>query len=189
MTTKTVGPFEFEDMDPLTRDVPEWSVAEYRAAIGTEVGVSSWIEVTQAKVDAFAVVTDDRNLLHVTPEKARERGMPGTIAHGFYTLSLLAGFGYQVTPKAKGAVMGLNYGLDKVRFLSPVPVGCRVRGRIALQDARLRGDTLVITWDVTVEIEGQEVAKGGKPALAAIWLGHVGLSPEAAAEARAEAPA
>ena len=183
MTDVKVGPFE--DMDPLTRDVPEWTIADYKAAIGTEIGVTEWHHVTQEEVDAFAVVTDDRNLLHVTPEKAKARGMPGTIAHGFYTLSLLAGFGYQVTPKCRGAVMGLNYGLDKVRFLSPVPVGCRVRGRIGLVDARVKGHTLVVTWDVVVEIEGQEIAEGGKPALAAIWLGHVGLAPEALAEAEA----
>lgn len=187
MTDVKVGPFE--DMDPLARDVPEWSFAQYRAAVGTEIGVSDWHHVTQAEVDAFAVVTDDRNLIHVSPEKAKARGLDGTIAHGFYTLSLLAGMNYQVSPMAKGAVAGLNYGLDKVRFLSPVPVGCRVRGRIGLVDARLKANTLIVTWDAVIEIEGREIAEGGKPALAAVWLSHIELSPEAAEAARAEAGA
>lgn len=171
--TVTVGPFE--DMDPLDRDVPSWSFADYEKAIGTEIGVSGWRHVTQPDIDAFAVVTDDRNIVHVNPERAKGRGLSGTIAHGFYTLSLLAGFAYQVTPMAKGAVMGLNYGLDKVRFLSPVPVGCRVRARIGLTDARMKDRTLIVTWNATVEIEGQEIAAGGKPALAAVWLSHIEL--------------
>ncbi|HKK36420.1 MAG TPA: MaoC family dehydratase [Paracoccaceae bacterium] len=178
---KTVGPFEFEDMDPLERDVPVWTFEDYQAAVGKEIGVTAWHEVTQEEVDGFAVCTDDRNIVHVSPEGAKGRGLDGTIAHGFYTLSLLAGFAYQVTPMAKGAVMGLNYGLDKVRFIAPVPVGSRVRGRITVADARMKADTLIVTWDATVEIEGREVASGGKPALAAIWLSHIQLGEEATA--------
>lgn len=176
----------YEDMDPLARDVPEWSPAQYRDARGTEIGVSSWQEVSQDRVEAFGVATDDRNYIHMTPEKARSKAkLPGTIAHGLFTLSLLPSINYELSPKAKGAVMGLNYGFDKVRWIAPVPVGCRVRGRMVLADVAPKNGSLVITNDVTIEIEGQEVAEGGKPALIARSLTHVRLTPEVYAEAEA----
>ncbi|MEO1689645.1 MAG: MaoC family dehydratase, partial [Pseudomonadota bacterium] len=159
---------EIEDMDPLARDVPVWTAEQYRDARGTEIGVTSWQEVSQERVSAFGVATEDRNYIHMTPEKARSQaGLPGTIAHGLFTLSLLPSFNYEVTPMAAGAVLGLNYGFDKVRWIAPVPVGARVRGRMTLADAEPKNGSLVITIDVTVEIEGQEVAAGGKPALVA----------------------
>lgn len=168
-----------EDMDPLERDVPVWSVADFKARIGTEIGVSTWRDVTQEKVDAFAVSTGDVNYLHVNPERARaQAGMSGTIAHGLFTLSLLPTFAYELTPKVMGSVLGLNYGFDKVRWIAPVPVGSRVRARYVLADAEVKNGSLVLTYDVTVEIEGQEMDKGGKPALIARSLGHSRLSPE-----------
>ena len=168
-----------EDYDPLARDVPVWSVAEFQDRVGQEIGVSEWFEVTQAAVDAFAVATDDRNFIHVNPPRAKEAGLPGTIAHGFFTLSLLAGFAYQITPKVKGAVMGYNYGLDRVRFINQVPVGSRVRGRYKLADAEAKDGALVTAYEVTVEIEGQEVASGGKPALVATSRGYAKLGADA----------
>lgn len=169
-----------EDYDPRARThVPHWTPEDYRAHLGEEIGVTDWYEVTQKDVDAFAVATEDRNYIHVNPERARsEGGLSGTIAHGFFTLSLLAGFSYQVTPMTKGAVMGYNYGVDRVRFLSPVPVGSRVRGRYTLADVQEKDGALVTAYDVVVEIEGQEVDKGGKPALVATTRGYAVLGKE-----------
>jgi len=177
---------EIQDMDPLARDVPVWAPAQYRDARGTEIGVSSWQDVSQDRVSAFGVATEDRNYIHMNPEKAKAKArLPGTIAHGLFTLSLIPSINYEVSPMAKGAVMGLNYGFDKVRWIAPVPVGCRVRGRMTLADCEPKNGSLVITNDVTIEIEGQEVASGGKPALIARSLTHVRLTPEAYAEAEA----
>ena len=170
-----ITPSGLEDFDPIARPAEIWTVERYQEAVGTEIGVSSWIDVTQEKIDAFAVCTHDLNVVHVNPDGARERGLDGPIAHGFWTLSLLSAFAYELSPKPAGQVMGLNYGLDKVRFLTPVPVGGRVRGRLTLAEARRSGSTLVITYDVSVEIEGREIAQGGKPALAARWLTHAAL--------------
>ncbi|MFT6772344.1 MAG: acyl dehydratase [Paracoccaceae bacterium] len=162
-----------EDYDPAARPVPVWTPAEYAERIGEEVGVSTWIEITQARVDAFAVATEDLNYIHVNPERTRaETPLPGTIAHGFLTLSLVSQFGYQVMPMVAGAIGGLNYGIDRARFASPVPVGSRVRGRLMLAEVTPRGAGLVIAYDVTVEIEGQD-----RPALIARWLTHATLGP------------
>ena len=168
-----------EDYDPRERDVPEWTIDEFQSHVGQEIGVSPWYDVTQKDVDAFAVATDDRNFIHVNPPRAKEAGLPGTIAHGFFTLSLLAGFSYQLSPKVKGAVMGFNYGLDKVRFINQVTVGSRVRGRYKLADAQEKDGALVTAYDVVVEIEGQEVASGGKPALVATSRGYAKLGGDA----------
>ena len=164
-----------EDYDPLARDVPKWTPEEFIERVGQEIGVTEWFEITQAAVDAFAVATDDRNFIHVNPPRAKEAGLPGTIAHGFFTLSLLAGFSYQLTPMVKGAVMTFNYGLDKVRFINQVSVGARVRGRYTLADAQKKDGAFVSAYDVVVEIEGQEVASGGKPALVATSRGYAKL--------------
>lgn len=162
-----------EDYDPRERDVPEWTVQEFKSHVGQEIGVSPWHDVTQEAVDAFAVATDDRNYIHVNPKRAREEGgLAGTIAHGFYTLSLLAGFSYKTTPKLKGAVMGYNYGVDKARFVAPVPVGSRVRGRYMLSDVQVKDGAVVTAYDVKVEIEGKELADGHKPALVATTRGY-----------------
>ncbi|MEM6441187.1 MAG: MaoC/PaaZ C-terminal domain-containing protein, partial [Pseudomonadota bacterium] len=97
----------YEDMDPLARDVPEWTPAQYRDARGTEIGVSTWQEVSQDRVEAFGVATADLNYIHMTPERAKSQaGMAGTIAHGLFTLSLIPSINYELSPKAKGAVMG-----------------------------------------------------------------------------------
>jgi acyl dehydratase len=172
-----ITPGGFEDYDPRARtDVPHWDLADYKAHLGEEIGVSDWYEVTQKDVDAFAVATEDRNFIHVNPERAKtEGGLDGTIAHGFFTLSLLANFAYQVTPMTRGAIMGYNYGVDRVRFIAPVPVGSRVRGRYTLADVQEKDGGLVTAYDVVVEIEGREVASGGKPALVATTRGYAVL--------------
>jgi acyl dehydratase len=143
------------------------SLDDLRNRVGQEVGVSSWHIVDQDRIDRFAVVTEDHQFIHVDPERAtRETPFGGTIAHGFLTLSLLSAMGQEALPAIKGRRMGINYGLDRVRFLSPVPVGSRVRGRFTLSDISMRSDTqATLRYQVVVEIDGAD-----KPALAAEWI-------------------
>jgi acyl dehydratase len=136
------------------------------ARVGTEIGTSEWITVTQPMIDTFAQVTGDEFYLHVDPQRAAALPFKGTIAHGFLTLSLLAPMGYQACPYVEGARFPLNYGFNRVRFVAPVPVGRRVRGRFVLRSAEVvSAGQRQLTYDVTVEIEG-----GSRPALVAEWL-------------------
>lgn len=165
------------DFDPRTREAETWAPEEFAAHIGEEIGVSGWIEVTQEAVNAFAVATHDLNFVHVNPERAAaETPLGGSIAHGFFTLSLLSQFGYQVMPKVAGSALGLNYGVDGCRMISPVPVGARVRGRLTLAEAKADGrGGFRVSYDVTVEIEGREIATGARPALVARWTTYAAL--------------
>jgi acyl dehydratase len=142
-------------------------LTDIQAMVGRDIGVSQWIEVTQAKIDAFAEITGDRQFIHIDPERAaRETPFGGAIAHGFLTLSLLSAMGQDVVPRVEGLAMGVNYGFDKLRFLSPVPAGSRVRGRFFLIEAEERAPgELTMKFKVDVEIEG-----GQKQALAAEWI-------------------
>ncbi|WP_296166114.1 MaoC family dehydratase [uncultured Brevundimonas sp.] len=141
--------------------------SELQSLIGTEVGVSSWIEIDQARIDAFAEVTNDHQFIHVNPELAKQTPFGSTIAHGFLTLSLASGMSYEAVAPLEGVVMGVNYGFDKLRFLAPVPVNSRVRGRFKLLSAEDKGGgRWLIKHELTVEIDG-----GDKPALIAEWLG------------------
>ena len=106
-------------------------IDEYRALVGSEVGVSDWILVDQAKIDAFAEVTGDHQFIHVNPELAAQTPFGTTIAHGYLTLSLCSVMAYGVMPGLTGTKMGVNYGLNKVRFMAPVKSGRQVRGRPA----------------------------------------------------------
>lgn len=140
---------------------------EYLKLVGEEIGVSSWHLVDQSRIDLFAEVTEDHQFIHVDPTRAKLTPFGATIAHGFLTLSLLSVFAYEVLPSLEGAAMGVNYGFDKLRFLSPVKSGSRVRGRFTLADATMRSPKeLLARTAVTVEIEGED-----KPALVADWLG------------------
>jgi len=142
------------------------SLDDYRALIGTEVGVSDWVLVDQAKIDAFAEVTGDHQFIHVDPVAAAKTPFGTTIAHGYLTLSLCSVFAYGAMPGIAGAKMGVNYGLNKVRFMAPVKSGKRVRGRFTLTAVDTRPDGgYQSTVAVTVEIEGET-----KPALIAEWL-------------------
>ncbi|QEI06623.1 MaoC family dehydratase [Pigmentiphaga aceris] len=144
--------------DPAVRDLS--------ARVGHELGVSDWFVVTQTQVDMFAEATQDFQFIHVDPARAR-RDSPfgGTIAHGFLSLSLLSAMSFQVLPQIPGSI-GINYGFDKVRFLTPVRVGTRVRGRFTLAALTPRTPTEFMTrYSVTVEIDAAE-----RPALAAEWL-------------------
>lgn len=140
-------------------------VAKLRLLVGREAGVSEWVEVSQERIARFAEATEDRQWIHTDPGRAaRESPFKATIAHGFLTLSLLSEMGR--TAVAVGGVrMGINYGLNRVRFVSPVPAGSRVRGRFVLAALEEIKGGAQATWEVTVEREG-----GGKPCCVAEWL-------------------
>lgn len=140
--------------------------SELQSLIGQEVGVSRWITIDQARIDAFAKITEDEQFIHVDPERARATPFGGTIAHGFLTLSLASAMSYDAVAPLEGVIMGVNYGFDKLRFLAPVPAGSRVRGRFRLLSAEDKGGgRWLLKHELTVEIEG-----GDKPALVAEWL-------------------
>ena len=147
---------------------PPVSLETYQNMVGREIGVSSWHVVDQTRIDLYADVIDDHQFIHVDPERAKKETAFGTtIAHGFLTMSLLSIMSYEVMPVIAGTTMGVNYGFDKLRFISPVRSGSRVRGRFTLAEATLRKPKeLQSRTHVTVEIEGEE-----KPALVADWLG------------------
>lgn len=136
--------------------------------IGTEVGVSDWITIDQDMINQFAETTHDTQWIHTDPARAAaETPFGGSIAHGFLTLSLASKFAYDCFPEMPGQVMGINYGMNKVRFLNPVRAGARVRGRFTLQKVEARkGGQLMRENLLTVEIDGEET-----PALIAEWLG------------------
>src|SRR4051812_896606 len=112
--------------------MPIASLDEIRARVGQEIGVSDWLTVDQARIDAFADVTEDRQFIHVDPEGAAKTPFGGTIAHGFLTLSLLSRMAADAMLVPEGTRMGINYGFEKVRFLAPVRSGKRIRGRFTL---------------------------------------------------------
>ncbi len=146
---------------------PPITLDAYQAMVGKEIGVSSWHLIDQPRIDTYADVTEDHQFIHVDPVRAKETAFGTTIAHGFLTMSMLSVMSYEVMPAIAGTTMGVNYGFDKLRFISPVRSGKRVRGRFVLAEARLRKpNELQSRTNVTVEIEGED-----KPALVADWLG------------------
>jgi acyl dehydratase len=143
------------------------SIDEIRGNVGAEIGVSPWIPVDQAAIDAFADVTGDHQFIHVDPMAAARTPFGGTVAHGFLTLSLLSQMAASAIAVPDGLKMMVNYGFERVRFIAPVRSGRRVRGRFVL--ARVeekRPGQWQFVHDVTVEIEGED-----KPALTAQWIG------------------
>jgi acyl dehydratase len=152
----------------------EISLSEVEGLVGSELGLSDWMEVPQSRIDKFADATDDHQFIHVDPERAAETPFGGTIAHGFLTLSLLSAMNYNCVPRVREQTMGINYGFDKVRFMAPVPAGARVRGRFVLESARFRGaGMLMATYMVTIEIENAK-----KPALVANWQTIIQFDPK-----------
>ncbi len=145
----------------------EISLSEVPGLVGTVVGVSDWITVDQTMIDAFAGATNDHQFIHTDPVRAAaETPYGGTIAHGFLTLSLLSAMNYDCLPKIREQTLGINYGFDKVRFMSPVKCNKRIRGSFLLAGARFRGAGMLMnTYDLTVEIEDER-----KPALTASWI-------------------
>ena len=142
------------------------SVRELENRVGQEVAVSPWIEITQERIDTFAKAIDDFQWIHVDRERAKRSAFGGTIAHGFLTLSLLSHLS-EMTFSYEERRMGINYGLNRVRFTAPVPAGARVRARFTLAKYEpLEGNGVQLTWNTLVELEGSD-----KPALVAEWLG------------------
>ena len=148
------------DLKPLSLD-------DLRAALGTEIGLSAWRTVSQDMIDRFADATDDHQFIHTNPARAAaETPFGGTIAHGFLTVSLLSTLAYEALPMILGATHAINYGFDKLRFMSPVKAGARVRARFKLADLDIRPSGRVMnTYEVALEVEGLI-----KPAFTATWL-------------------
>jgi acyl dehydratase len=137
---------------------------ELRAAAGSSIGTSDWVTIDQGRIDLFADATDDHQWIHVDAARAEDGPFGATIAHGFLSLSLLSALIAQVY-EIDGGKMGINYGLNRVRFTAPVPVGSRVRGHVELLDVSDFDGGVQLTTKVTVEIEGAQ-----RPALVAEWL-------------------
>jgi acyl dehydratase len=139
---------------------------------GQSEGTGEWFEVTQELINTFADATHDHQFIHVDPERAAASPFGGTIAHGFLTLSLLTHLVGSIrseearpAPRMEGLIMGVNYGFDKVRFVSPVKSGSKVRASGVTKSVELKGNAINTTRTITVEIEGES-----KPALVADWI-------------------
>ncbi|MFV8053095.1 MaoC family dehydratase [Mycobacterium sp. 48b] len=128
---------------------------EFVAAKGSELGPTEWLEITQDRVNLFADATDDHQWIHVDPEKAANGPFGGTIAHGLLTLSLLPHFTHQLY-RVDNIAMAINYGYNKVRFITPVRVGSKVRASAAIADVAQLDGAVQATMTVTVEIEGSD---------------------------------
>ncbi|NLV16603.1 MAG: MaoC family dehydratase [Syntrophomonadaceae bacterium] len=148
--------------------MPEYvSLESFKKMVGQDNGTTEWITIDQDRINKFADVTEDWQWIHVDVEKAKDGPFGKTIGHGFLTLSLLSTFSYQAKYTPEGCKMSVNYGLNKVRFLSPVPVGSRVRSHMVISSLEEKGpNALLMTITHTVEIEGQD-----KPACIADALG------------------
>ncbi len=130
------------------------TLQDLAACVGQEVAVSDWITVTQEQVNQFADATGDHQWIHVDVELAKAGPFGGPIAHGFLTLSMLPKF-YEAAFEVTESRMGVNYGLNRVRFMAPVPVGGRLRGRMKLLTSEsIANDGLQMTWETTIELEG-----------------------------------
>ncbi len=150
----------------------EKAYAAMKAQVGGDPVAGDWFEITQERIDAFADATLDHQFIHVDPERAAaETPFGGTIAHGFLTLSMLVHLSASIPaelPPLDGLLMGINYGMNRVRFINPVPVGSRIRAVAQVSDVELKGNAVDTTRTMTVEIEGHE-----KPALVAEWIGRM----------------
>ena len=133
--------------------------------VGKEVAVTEWLTITQQRIDDFAKASDDYQWIHVDPERAAKSPFGATIAHGFLTMSLLSRFIYEAT-EIKSVRMGINYGMNRLRFVSPVKVNSEIRARFVLASVEDLKDGVQAIWNVTVEIKGSD-----KPALIAEWIG------------------
>jgi acyl dehydratase len=141
------------------------AVGDLSKRVGEEIGVSPWLEVTQERIDLFAKAIDDPQWIHIDPERAKKGPFGTTIAHGFLTLSLLSHL-IESTFSFEERRMGINYGLNKVRFTAPLPSGSKIRARFVLAKYdTLPGNGVQNTWNVSLEREG-----GDKPVLIAEWL-------------------
>lgn len=140
---------------------------ELKGKVGGELGVSKWFDIDQPRINQFADITEDWQYIHIDVERAKETPFGTTIAHGFLTLSMLSAMAIDGVPSIEGSKMAVNYGFEKIRFLSPVPSGARVRGVFKLADLKEnKPGEMTLYYDVSVEIEGSD-----RPALAAVWIG------------------
>ena len=143
----------------------------FQADVGNDEGTGEWFDVTQDQINQFADITHDHQFIHVDPERAAATPFGTTIAHGFLTLSMLTHLANGASSAApdparyEGVLMGINYGFNRVRFVNPVTVGSRIRARAVTTNVELKGDSIEVARNFTIEIEGQE-----KPALVAEWV-------------------
>lgn len=148
-------------------------LAELRALIGTEVGVSEWKLIDQGAIDAFAALTADDGPIHTDPtEAARIAPFGGTIVQGFMLLSHLTGFAKSLDIPQADVAFRLNYGFDRVRIITPVPVDSRIRGRFSIADVEDRTDAALLTIEARIEVDGER-----RPAVVAHWLAWLQLEP------------
>lgn len=145
--------------------VPALSIDELRGHLGSELGISEWTCLSQETIQAFADATGDHQFIHVDPERARHTPFGGTIAHGMLLLSLLPALASQCVPPLRGRRMAINFGFDRVRFLSAVPSGSPVRGRFVLYAVTERSSGILLEYDVTLEAR-----TNARPALVARWM-------------------
>jgi acyl dehydratase len=152
---------------PFNPSRPKVTREDLQASVGKEVGVSKWFTIDQALITAFGELTQDEYFIHMDPARAaKETPFGGSIAHGFLTLSMLSAMAYDALPQVDGRTMGMNYGFDKIRFISPVPAGSKVRAHFVVAEATAKSEReLLVRYAVSIEIEGKP-----KPALAAEWL-------------------
>ena len=141
------------------------SPKDLESLLGQEVGLSRWFEMDQERIGLFADVTEDQQFIHIDPERAKATPFGGTIAHGFLTLSMLSAMAEGAVPLVEGLIHTVNYGFDRIRFISPVSAGARIRGRFELVAIKVSDGEITQTMKVTVEIED-----GDKPALVAEWI-------------------
>jgi acyl dehydratase len=141
------------------------SLRSLESRVGEEVGISPWVEMPQERIDLFAKATEDFQWIHVDPARAKASPYGGTIAHGYLTLSMLPKLA-ESTFEFSDRKMGVNYGLNKVRFTAPVPAGSRIRGRFKLAKYEKLDGGVQVTWGVTIEREG-----GDKPVCIAEAIG------------------
>ena len=142
------------------------SLENCKSMVGTTIGVSSWHLLSQSAINLFADITSDMQYIHVDELRAKDGPFGGTIVHGMLSLSMISAMFYEAVPVVEGASMSVNYGFDKVRFPSAVPVGSRVRARVAVGAAETARDgSMQVVWRVTIERED-----GDKPAVVADWI-------------------
>ena len=140
---------------------------ELKAQVGGEARHSEWYTLDQSRIDAFADATDDHQFIHCDPDAAAKTPFGGTIAHGFLSLSMLSAMSYDSEKPLENTAMAINYGFDKVRFTAPVASGKRVRAKFVTRAVEEKGEGILVTRGVTIEIEGE-----CRPALTAQWLGY-----------------
>jgi acyl dehydratase len=144
--------------------------SELKSLVGRELGTSSWVTIEQERIDKFADATGDHQWIHVEPERAKDGPFGSTIAHGFLTLSLIPALSWEVYT-IEGARLSVNYGLNKLRFITPVKVGSRVRAHLTLAGVGdVPGDALQVATAVTIELEGAEKPAAVAETLTRIYL-------------------